>query len=91
MAAAFGLPKDGGAEERSRSTRRRSSASRTRSDSIEAGKLADLIVTDGDPLEIATHVEQVWIAGRETSMENKQTRLFKKYDEKPKGELARKH
>jgi len=57
---------------------------------IERGKIADLIVTDGDPLEIVTHVEQVWINGRETSMDNRQTRLFHKYDDKPRGALARK-
>jgi imidazolonepropionase-like amidohydrolase len=90
MAAAFGLPK----EEALKAVTIYPAQILGVADqigSIEAGKLADLIVTDGDPLEIATHVEQVWIAGRETSMENKQTRLFKKYDEKPKGELARKH
>ena len=58
--------------------------------SIEPGKVADLIVADGDPLEIATRVEQVWIAGRPVSMETRQTRLFHKYDERPRGSLARK-
>jgi imidazolonepropionase-like amidohydrolase len=59
--------------------------------SIEAGKIADLIVADGDPLEIATRVEQVYIAGKPVSMENRQTRLFHKYDARPRGPLARKH
>ncbi len=57
--------------------------------SIEPGKIADLIVTDGDPLEITTHVEQVWINGRSIPMESRQTRLFQKYDAKPRGERAR--
>ena len=57
--------------------------------SIEPGKIADLIVTDGDPLEITTHVEQVWIAGRSVPMESRQTRLFQKYDVKPRGKHAR--
>jgi imidazolonepropionase-like amidohydrolase len=57
--------------------------------SIEPGKSADLIVADGDPLEILTHVEQVYIAGRPVSMETRQTRLFGKYDAKPRGPKAR--
>jgi hypothetical protein len=49
-----------------------------------------VIVTNGDPLEIATTVEQVYIAGRAVSMETRQTRLFHKYDERPRGTHARK-
>lgn len=59
--------------------------------SIEPGKVADLVVADGDLLEDTTHVEQVWIAGRQISMETKQTRLFHKYDSRPRGALARAH
>jgi len=59
--------------------------------SIEVGKIADLIVADGDPLEIATHVEQVYIAGKAVSMETRQTRLFEKYNGRPKAALARQH
>jgi imidazolonepropionase-like amidohydrolase len=58
--------------------------------SLEPNKIADLIVTDGDPLEIMTHVEQVYIAGKPMPMESRQTRLFHKYDSKPRGALARK-
>jgi imidazolonepropionase-like amidohydrolase len=58
--------------------------------SIEPGKVADLIVTDGDPLEITTQVEQVYINGKPTSMETRHTRLFKKYDSRPRGPKARK-
>jgi imidazolonepropionase-like amidohydrolase len=57
--------------------------------SIEPGKAADLVVTDGDPLEITTTVEQVWIAGRAIPMESRHTRLFEKYDAKPRGPTAR--
>ena len=53
--------------------------------SIEVGKVADLFIADGDPLEIATHVEQVYIAGKPISMETRQTRLFEKYDHRPRG------
>ena len=58
--------------------------------SIEPGKVADLFIADGDPLEIATHVEQVYIAGKPISMETRQTRLFEKYDHRPRGPKARK-
>lgn len=47
--------------------------------SIDAGKRADLIVTDGDPLQIVTHVERAFINGQEVSLESKQTRLWKEY------------
>ena len=58
--------------------------------SIEPGKLADLQVTDGDPLLVATHCEQVVINGKLMTMESRQTRLFKKYDNRPRGPKARK-
>ncbi len=50
--------------------------------SLESGKEATLIVTDGDPLEVTTRVERAFIAGREVDLSNKQTRLYEKYREK---------
>ena len=50
--------------------------------SIETGKSATLILTDGNPLEMATHVERAWIDGREIDLRNKQTELRDKYREK---------
>lgn len=47
--------------------------------SVEKGKVADLIVTDGDPLEIQTQVKHLYIKGNETALTNKQTRLYEKY------------
>jgi imidazolonepropionase-like amidohydrolase len=58
--------------------------------SIDVGKLADLQVTDGDPLLVATHCEQVVVNGKLVPMESRQTRLFHKYDAKPRGPHARK-
>jgi imidazolonepropionase-like amidohydrolase len=57
--------------------------------SIEPGKVADLVVTDGDLLEITTTVEQVYIAGRAIPMESRHTKLFEKYDARPRGPKAR--
>ena len=51
--------------------------------SIEVGKEATLIVTDGDPLEIPTHVERAFIASREISLESRHTRLYEKYRQRP--------
>jgi imidazolonepropionase-like amidohydrolase len=47
--------------------------------SVEKGKVADLVVTDGDPLEIQTQVKHLFIKGREVALTNKQTRLYEKY------------
>jgi imidazolonepropionase-like amidohydrolase len=47
--------------------------------SIEPGKIANLIVTDGSPLVITSHVEHLIIAGREVSTENKHRALWEKY------------
>jgi imidazolonepropionase-like amidohydrolase len=58
--------------------------------SIEAGRIADLMITDGDPLEVATQIEQVYIAGREIPMETRHTRLFRQFEQKPRGPHARK-
>jgi imidazolonepropionase-like amidohydrolase len=60
-----------------------------RTGSIEVGKLADLQVTDGDPLLVATHCEQVMVKGRLVPMESRQTRLLQKYDARPRGPRAR--
>lgn len=50
--------------------------------SLDLGKEATLLVTDGDPLEIMTHVEAAYIAGRPVDLSNRQTRLYDKYRQK---------
>jgi len=47
--------------------------------SIEAGKIANLIVTDGTPLEIRTQIKHVVIGGREVSTENMHRSLYERY------------
>jgi imidazolonepropionase-like amidohydrolase len=51
--------------------------------SIDKGKWADLMLTDGDPLETRTQVKQVFIKGRAVDMENKHRRLYQKYLNRP--------
>jgi imidazolonepropionase-like amidohydrolase len=50
--------------------------------SLEAGKDATLFVADGDILDTASHVEQAWIGGRAVDLTDRQTRLWKKYQQK---------
>jgi imidazolonepropionase-like amidohydrolase len=51
--------------------------------SIDVGKWADLIVTDGDPLETQTQIKQVFIKGREVNLNNKHKLLYEKYRNRP--------
>jgi imidazolonepropionase-like amidohydrolase len=51
--------------------------------SIEKGKYADLIVTDGDPLEVRTQVKMMFIKGMAVDLESKHTRLYKMYSARP--------
>jgi imidazolonepropionase-like amidohydrolase len=51
---------------------------------LEQGKIADLIVTNGDPLELTTEVKYLFIKGQLTSTENKHHRLYEKYLNRPK-------
>ncbi|MFN8728546.1 MAG: amidohydrolase family protein [Phycisphaerales bacterium] len=50
--------------------------------SIEPGKDATLILTDGDVLEVKTRTVRAFIAGREVDLSNKQTILAERYREK---------
>lgn len=54
---------------------------------IEAGKLANLIVTDGDPLEIQTQILDLFILGRQVSTDNKHQQLYEKYRARPRDRL----
>lgn len=51
--------------------------------SIEKGKVADLMVTDGDPLEIRTQVKMLFVKGEAVDLESRHTRLYKKYSARP--------
>ena len=51
---------------------------------IEQGKLANVIVTNGDPLELTTDVKYLFIRGQLTSLDNRHLRLYEKYSKRPK-------
>jgi imidazolonepropionase-like amidohydrolase len=50
---------------------------------IEEGKTANLVVTDGDPLEIRTEVRFLFINGKLTNLDNKHRELYEKYRARP--------
>jgi len=46
---------------------------------IAPGYVADLVLWSGDPLEVTSVAEQVWIDGRAQSMRSRQTELRDRY------------
>jgi imidazolonepropionase-like amidohydrolase len=52
--------------------------------SIELGKMANLVITDGDMLEPTTQVRGLFIAGVPLDPTSKQTRLYERYRERLK-------
>ena len=47
--------------------------------SLDLGKTANVVVANGDPLDVRTDVKRVFIAGREVDLTSKQTRLRDRY------------
>jgi imidazolonepropionase-like amidohydrolase len=47
--------------------------------SLEKGKLADLMVVDGDPMDVRTQIRHLYIKGKEITLSNKQIRLYERY------------
>jgi imidazolonepropionase-like amidohydrolase len=80
-AAAYGLPKDEALKAVTLYPARIFGVE-DRVGSLTVGKDATLIVTDGDPLEIRTHVEQMFIQGRAVDLSSRHTMLYEKYQEK---------
>jgi hypothetical protein len=56
---------------------------------IAVGQVADLVLWSGDPLEVSSLADQVWIAGRPIDMKSRQTELRDRYAEKIKAHQAR--
>lgn len=51
---------------------------------LEPGKVANVVVTDGDLLELRTHVKYLFIKGQLTSLDNKQLDLYNRFRNRPK-------
>jgi imidazolonepropionase-like amidohydrolase len=51
--------------------------------SIEVGKMANLIVTDGDPLEFKTNVKHMFINGKPVDLSSRHTKLYDKFNARP--------
>src|SRR2546425_99043 len=47
--------------------------------SLEAGRVANVVVWSGDPFEFSTGVEHVYIRGREIPLRSRQTELLERY------------
>ncbi len=54
---------------------------------IEVGKLGNVIVTDGNPLEIQTEVTELFILGRSVSTDNKHKSLYERYRARPRSRI----
>lgn len=82
-AAAFGLPKDVALRSVTLSPAEIFGVAE-RLGSLDVGKQANVIITDGDPLEIRTNVHRVFIAGEEIPIESRHTLLYRKFANRPK-------
>ncbi len=51
--------------------------------SIEPGKVANLVIWQGDPLELRTPVPRVFIAGRDVGTRSKHTELYERFSSRP--------
>ncbi|HEY4878671.1 MAG TPA: amidohydrolase family protein [Candidatus Acidoferrales bacterium] len=50
---------------------------------LETGKLANIIVTNGDPLELQTQVKFLFIKGQLTSLANRHSDFYEQYRKRP--------
>jgi imidazolonepropionase-like amidohydrolase len=80
--AAFGLPKDIALRSVTLSPAEIFGVA-DRLGSLDVGKVANVIVTDGDPLEIRTNVRRLFIAGEEIPLDTYHTLLFEKFKKRP--------
>ncbi|MDQ3818577.1 MAG: amidohydrolase family protein [Acidobacteriota bacterium] len=78
MAAAFGLPRDEALKAVTLYPAQIMGVA-DRLGSIEAGKMANLVVTDGDILEARTHVRYLFIEGRQLPLTSRHTELYEQF------------
>jgi imidazolonepropionase-like amidohydrolase len=51
--------------------------------SLEPGKVANLVIAKGDPLEIRSEITHVFVNGRSVGLDTRQVDLYKKYASRP--------
>ncbi|HTL55164.1 MAG TPA: amidohydrolase family protein [Candidatus Limnocylindrales bacterium] len=83
QAVAFGLPEDEAVKGLTLYPARLAGVA-DRLGSIDVGKEATLFSSDGSILDIRANVKHMWIAGKEVSLDNRHTRLYEKYKNRPK-------
>lgn len=81
-AVAFGLPYDEGLKAITINAAEIWGAA-SETGSIEKGKWADLLVTDGDPLELSTQIKHLYIKGKEVELTSHQVDLYRRYIARP--------
>jgi imidazolonepropionase-like amidohydrolase len=52
--------------------------------SIEVGKVANVIVTTGDPIDIRSQIKEVFVKGRRMQFDDRHTKLYEQYRARPK-------
>ncbi len=57
--------------------------------SLQVNRAADVVIWDGDPLELSTNVESVYIDGKEQSLSNRQSKLRERYRNPVEGSLPK--
>ena len=83
LAVAYGLPSDGALKALTIWPAEMFGADKEIG-SIATGKLANLFITTGDPLDLRTQVEEVFIKGRQVPDDDRHNRLYLKYKARPK-------
>jgi imidazolonepropionase-like amidohydrolase len=81
MAASFGLPRDEALKAVTLYPAQIMNVA-DRYGSIEAGKIANLVITDGDLLEARTHVRYLFIEGRQIPLVSRHTELYDRFKDR---------
>ena len=86
MAVAFGLPRDVALRSVTLSTAEILGVD-DQVGSLDVGKRADIIITDGDPLQAMSNVRYMFIDGQPVDVDdNKHTRLYRQYQQRLSGQ-----
>ncbi|HEX8139014.1 MAG TPA: amidohydrolase family protein [Pyrinomonadaceae bacterium] len=81
MAASFGLPRDEALKSVTLYPAQIMGVA-DRLGSIEAGKTANLVITDGDLLDARTHVRHLFIQGRKLPLTSRHTELYEQFKDR---------